>query len=65
MKRQPAEWEKIFANEAVDKGLNSKVYKHLMKLNNKNKNKQKKKQSKKWVEDLDISLKTYRWLRGT
>ena len=22
MKRQPAEWEKIFANEAVDKGLN-------------------------------------------
>ena len=26
-KRQPSEWEKIFANEATDKGLNSKIYK--------------------------------------
>ena len=24
-KRQPTEWEKIFANEATDKGLNSKI----------------------------------------
>ena len=30
MKRQPSEWEKIFANEATDKGLISKIYKQLM-----------------------------------
>ena len=27
MKRQPSEWEKIFANKATDKGLISKIYK--------------------------------------
>ena len=29
MKRQHAEWEKIFANEATDKKLMSKIYKQL------------------------------------
>ena len=33
MKRQPSKWEKTFANEATDKILISKIYKHLMQLN--------------------------------
>ena len=33
MKRQPSEWEKIFANETTDKGLISKIYKQLIELN--------------------------------
>ena len=31
-KRQPVEWEKIFANDISDKGLVSKIYKELTKL---------------------------------
>ena len=33
MKRQSSEWEKIFANEATDTGLISKIYQQLMWLN--------------------------------
>ena len=33
MKRQPTELEEIFANEATDKGLIFKIYKHLLQLN--------------------------------
>ena len=32
MKRQPSEWEKIIANEAMDKELISKIYKQLLQL---------------------------------
>ena len=32
-KRQPSKWEKIFANEAMDKGFICKIYKELMELN--------------------------------
>ena len=30
VKRQPSEWEKIIANETIDKGLTSKIYKQLI-----------------------------------
>ena len=33
MKRQPSEWEKIFANETTGQGLISQIYKQLMQLN--------------------------------
>ena len=31
-KRQPTEWEKIFANDVTDKGLVSKIYRQLIQL---------------------------------
>ena len=41
MKRQPTEWEKIFANDETNKGLISNTHKQLMQLDiKKNKTKQ-------------------------
>jgi len=58
-KRQPKEWEKIFANDAIDQGLISNI--QTIQLNNNNNNKN---PIKKWAEDLNRSSfpkKTCRW----
>ena len=59
---QPSEWEKIAANEAMDKELTSKIYKQFLQLNSRKINDP----IKKWAKELDISpKKTYRWLTNT
>ena len=57
MKRHPAEWEKIFANDTTDKVLISKIHKELIQLNN-----NKKHNSNGQKTKIDISTKKiYRW----
>ena len=48
-KRQPTEWEKIFANDILDKGLVSKIYRELIKVHTQKTNNP----GKKWAKDMN------------
>ena len=62
VKRQPSEWEKIIANEIINKGLISKIYKQFMQLNTKKTNNS----IKKWAKDLNRHFsKANRWRINT
>ena len=49
VKRQPSEWEKIIANEAMDKEVISKIYEQLLQLNSRKIDDP----IKKWVKELN------------
>ena len=49
VKRQPSEWENITTNEANDKELILKIYKHLLQLNSRKKSDP----MKKWAKELN------------
>ena len=58
--RQPTEGEKVFANEATDKGFLSKIDRYLLHLHTKKASNP----IKKWAEDLN-SPKTQRCQKNT
>ena len=61
MKRQPSEWEKIFANESTDKGLISKIYNELLQLHSQKKKKKAKDLNRHFSKE-DIQMAT-RYIR--
>ena len=62
VKRQPSEWEKIIANEAIDKELISKIYKQLLQLNSRKNKLPNLKMGQRTKQTFFFSKKTNRWL---
>lgn len=62
MRRQAADWEKIFRKDTPAKGLSSKIYKELLKLNNKKVTKLILKMAKDFNRQL--IKKIYRWQKS-
>jgi hypothetical protein len=62
-RRQLADWEKFFTSPASDRGLISKIYKELKKLDTKIPNNQ----IKNWGTELNRKFLTenHKWLRST
>ena len=52
IRRQATHWKNIFAKDTLDKGLLSKIYKELLKLNKKKMNNS----SKTWAKNLNTHL---------
>jgi mitochondrial fission protein ELM1 len=63
LKRPPTEWEKIFASCTSDKGLITRIYKQLKKLNSPKMNDP----IKKWATELNriFQRKKSKWLKNT
>ena len=49
MKGKPSEWKKIIANETIDKGFISKIYRQLIQFNARKTNNP----IKKWGKDIN------------
>jgi hypothetical protein len=62
-KRTPTEWEKIFANYISDKGLITRIYRELKKLNSPKTNEP----IKKWAREItELSQKKkFKWPENT
>jgi hypothetical protein len=62
LKRPPTEWEKLFASYTTDKGLITRIYRTLKKLNSPKINEP----IKKWATELNSSQKKkFKWPKNT
>jgi hypothetical protein len=60
LKRPPTEWEKIFASSTSDKGLITRIYREIKKLNSPKINEP----IKKWATEL-FQKKKFKWPKNT